>query len=142
MFPLAVPAGNPRKRQPRKLLSVRTYIAALLFSLAVELLFAGCNPSRHTYDPSLGKIDELLNTQLPAGTPRGRVQYFLKSRGYQLEDTTDKTTVRALVRHVDTETLQPSAAHVTFHFDARDRLTTYDLDPAPYELDPAPAAPF
>jgi len=135
MFPLAVTASKPHPSRSRKFSTRRTSVVALLFSLAVAWLLSGCSQSRHTYDPSLRKIDELLNTQLPTGTPRGRVQYFLKSRGYQLEDTADKTTVRALVRHIDTETLQPSAAHATFHFDRNDKLTTY-------ELDPAPATPF
>jgi hypothetical protein len=26
--------------------------------------------------------------------------------------------------------LQPEAAHVTFHFDANDKLTSYELEPA------------
>jgi hypothetical protein len=130
MPPLAVAAASPSPNQPERIPLLRTSVAALLFSLAVGLLFSGCNHNRHTYDPSLRKIDELLSAQLPVGTPRGRVQYFLKSRGYQLEDAADKTTVRALVRHVDPDTLQPSAAHATFHFDVNDKLATYELDPA------------
>jgi hypothetical protein len=103
-----------------------------VFSLLVVLaiLFSGCDRTRHTYDPHLRKIDELLSAHLPTGTPRGQVQYFLKSRGYQLESH-DKTVVRAVVRQVDTDTLQPAAARVTFHFDVNDKLTTYELEAVP-----------
>jgi len=132
MRSLAAPPINPHRRRLRRLPPLRLSAAALLFSLASGLLFSGCNHNRHTYDPRLRKIDELLNSNLPAGTTRGRVEYFLKSRGYEFEDVADKTTVRALVRHVDPGTLEPAAAHATFHFDPNGKLTSYDLDPAPF----------
>lgn len=91
----------------------------------------GCKRNAHTSDPHLQQIDEMLNTHLPPGTPRARVGYFLTSRGFKLDIVHDKYTVIAFVRHVDTDTLQPATARVTFHFDSNDKLTTYELQPAP-----------
>jgi hypothetical protein len=98
----------------------------LLLAVAV-----GCSTHTHTYDPKLRKIDELLDAQLPKGTSRSRVGFFLTTRGYKLEGSPDVHTVIAIVRHIDTETLQPSTARVIFHFDANDRLISYDLQRAP-----------
>jgi len=92
---------------------------------------AGCSSHTHTYDPKLRKIDELLDARLPKGTSRSRVGFFLTTRGYKVEGSPDVRTVIAVVRHIDTETLQPSTARVIFHFDANDRLISYDLQRAP-----------
>jgi hypothetical protein len=106
------------------------------FFLACAVLFVafsghGCKSAPHTSDSRLQKIDELLNTQLPQGTPRSRVEYFLNSRGYGLEDSPDKSSLVAVVRHIDTDTLQPATARVTFHFDSNDKLLSYELQVAP-----------
>jgi hypothetical protein len=106
------------------------------FFLACAVLFVafsghGCKSAPHTSDSRLQKIDELLNTQLPQGTPRSRVEYFLNSRGYGLEDSPDKNSLVAVVRHIDTDTLQPATARVTFHFDSNDKLLSYELQAAP-----------
>jgi hypothetical protein len=92
---------------------------------------AGCSSHTHTYDPKLRKIDELLDARLPKGTSRSRVGFFLTTRGYKVEGSPDVHTVIAVVRHIDTETLQPSTARVIFHFDANDSLISYDLQRAP-----------
>lgn len=107
-------------------------LPSLLFALVAIPVFAivGCKTNSHTSDSRLQKIDELLNAKLPKGTPMSRVTYFLTSRGYTIEDSPDKNSVVAIVRHVDTDTLQPSTAIVTFHFDANNNLTSYELQPA------------
>jgi hypothetical protein len=73
----------------------------------------------------------MLNTQLPSGTPRARVEYFLNSRGYKIEASSDKNSVVALVSHIDTDTLQPATARATFRFDPSDKLLSYDLQSTP-----------
>jgi hypothetical protein len=110
-----------------------TSIRFCLFCFLLSLSFAstGCKSPGHTSDPNLRKIDELLDAQLPKGTPRSRVTFFLSSRGYTMEDSGDPHTVVAVVRHVDTDTLQPATARVTFHFDDNDKLLSYNLIPAP-----------
>lgn len=90
----------------------------------------GCKSSAHTSDSRLRKIDEMLNSQLPKGTPRSRVQYFLGSRGDRLEGH-DKRSLVAVVRRIDTDTLQPATARITFHFDSNDKLISYELQSAP-----------
>ena len=87
----------------------------------------GCKGSGHTSDPRLRQIDEMLDTQLPAGTAKARVIFYLNSQGFSIEDSKDPHALVAVVRHVDTETLQPVSAAVTFHFDAEDKLKTYEL---------------
>jgi hypothetical protein len=109
-----------------RLLLALTRLVPLLFLTA-----GGCKPALHTTDPHLQKIDEMLNTQLPQGTPRSRVTYFLSSRGYKLEGSADKNSVIAVVRQVDTDTLQPATARVIFHFDSNDKLVSYELQAAP-----------
>jgi hypothetical protein len=94
------------------------------------LTAAGCKSGAHTSDPHLHAIDELLDKQLPKGSPRNRVELFLNTRGFPQEDSADKNAIVAVVQHVDTETLQPSTARVTFHFDANGRLASYELAPA------------
>ena len=91
----------------------------------------GCGRHVHTSDYRLLKIDEMLNKQLPPGTPKPRVVFFLNSRGYRIEVIPDKVTIVAVVRLIDTETLQPATARATFHFDSNDKLTSYELQPAP-----------
>jgi hypothetical protein len=104
---------------------------AALCALFLVLLSGGCkSSSSHTSNPQLRQIDEIVNKQLPPGSPMARVNFFLNSRGYQTEPAEDTHSIVAVIEHVDAETLQPSAARVTFHFDSNDKLLTYDLAPA------------
>ena len=109
---------------------------ALLLSTGGAVLFLafsiyGCKSNAHTSDSRLRKIDEMLNTRLPQGTPRSRLEFFLNSRGYQLKDSPDKKSLVAVVRQIDTDTLEPRTARVTFHFDLNDKLVSYELEAAP-----------
>lgn len=118
---------NPA-RQSAALLPFLQLACGALFLLAFSGI--GCKRNAHTADSRLQKIDEMLSAQLPTGTSKARVEYFLTSRGYKLEDSPDKSSLVAVVRHVDTDTLQPATARATFHFDASDKLISYDLQPA------------
>jgi hypothetical protein len=109
----------------------------LLCPVAAALLcfagVSGCHSGRgaHSLDPRLRKVDEMLSANIREGMSRVQVLHFLKSRGYQFEDQPDMASLRVLVRHVDAETLQPTIARATFHFNAQDRLASYELQPAP-----------
>jgi hypothetical protein len=102
---------------------------AALFLLGVFtiLAFAGCQQSGHTSDPRLKQIDTLLDSQLPAGTSKSRVSFYLSSQGFPLENTSDPSAIVAIIHRVDTETLQPVTARVTFHFDLSGNLKSYEL---------------
>jgi hypothetical protein len=109
------------------------FLCRLLLAVAMVLILGagGCKPSGlHTSDPKLKGIDELLAAQLPVGTPMSRVIFFLNSRGYAIGPSPDAHSIVATVHHINTDTLQPEAARITFHFDANDKLTSYDLEPA------------
>ena len=110
--------------------SVRTFLSAFLVGVFLALVLTGCKSSAHTSDPRLRQIDEMLDSQLPQGTARSRVIFFLSSQGFPLENTGDAKVIVATVHHVDTDTLQPATARVTFHFDASDKLKSYELDAA------------
>jgi hypothetical protein len=114
---------------------IRRQKSAWLSAAGTALLLAfsicGCKSNAHTSDSRLRKIDEMLNTGLPQGTPRSRLEFFLSSRGYKLEDAPDKNSLVALVRQIDTDTLEPRTARVTFHFDVHDKLVSYELEAAP-----------
>ena len=103
--------------------------AGVALSLAFSIY--GCKSKAHTSDSRLEKIDEMLNTRLPQGMPRSRLEFFLNSRGYTLEHSPDKNSLVAVVRQIDTATLQPRTARVTFHFDLNDKLVSYELQSAP-----------
>jgi hypothetical protein len=116
----------------------------LMLSLAIMILLVtvslnGCKrtSTAHTSELRLQKIDEMINSALPPGTPRTRVEYFLNSRGYRLEDSSEKNSVVAIVRRIDTDTLEPATARATFHFDSNDKLTSYELQSAP-DVPPRP----
>lgn len=115
----------------------------LLASLTLCLIVAasGCQGNSHTSDSHLRKIDETLAAQLPRGTGRARVEFFLRSRGFQQESSADPKDVVAIVRLVDTETLRPATARVTFHFDSLDKLITYDMQAAAHDAPLQPSAP-
>jgi hypothetical protein len=79
-------------------------------------------------------MDEMLASELPKGTSMARASYFLSSRGFRTVPATKPQTIIAIVRQIDTETLRPANARVTFHFDARDQLESYEMTSAPDEL--------
>jgi hypothetical protein len=109
----------------------QSFLLLTCVALLSLVLASGCKSHSHTSDSRLQKIDEMLNTQLPPGTPMSRVDHFLKSRGYTVEDSPDRNSLVAVVRHVDTDTLQPATARVTFHFDSNRNLVSYELQQAP-----------
>ena len=110
---------------------VITFLRQMLFvGVFLVLALAGCKTSAHTSDPRLRQIDDMLDTQLPQGTPKSRVIFFLSSQNFPVENTPDAKAVVAIVHRVDTDTLQPVTARVTFRFDASDKLKSYDLEPA------------
>jgi ATP-dependent 26S proteasome regulatory subunit len=111
--------------------NVRPFLMLVCVALMALLLGYGCRKNAHTSDSRLQQIDELLNKQLPPGTPLARVDHFLKSRGYIVQDSPDKNSLVALVRHIDTETLQPATARVTFHFDSNQNLISYEMQLVP-----------
>jgi hypothetical protein len=100
------------------------FAAGLLFLFA-----AGCGKSStEVTDPQLKPIQEMLNSQLPTGSSEGTVQQFLSARGYPIERASQPGTLVALIRHIDTEKLQPVTARVTFYFDANGRLNTTEIE--------------
>jgi hypothetical protein len=107
-----------------------SFLGSFLVGVFLALTLVGCKSSAHTSDPRLRQIDEMLDSQLPQGTPRSRVIFFLSSQGFPLENTGDAKVIVATVHHVDTDSLQPATARVTFHFDASDKLKSYELDAA------------
>lgn len=94
------------------------------------LIFAGCNQGKHTSNPRLRQIDDMLDAQLHPGATKARVTVYLDSQGFTIDNPIDSHTVVAIVRHVDADSLQPETARVTFHFDANDKLLSYELVPA------------
>jgi len=111
--------------------SPASFTGIFLLSILAIFPFAGCSRGRHTSDSRLRQIDDMLDAQLPAGSSRSKVSFYLSSQGFPLESTNDPHALVAIVHHVDTDTLRPETARVTFHFDDRDNLTSYELAAAP-----------
>ncbi len=98
-----------------------------LLAAALLLLLAGCGQERKVDDPQLKPIQDLLEANTPVGTPEATVSHFLAMRGYETEPSDKPGTIVAIIRHIDTEKLQPVTARVTFFFDANGKLNTYEL---------------
>ena len=116
-------------KYPRNLAMSSFPSLAGLFLLGVfaMLALAGCKQSGHTSDPRLRPIEEMLDSRLPAGTAKSRVMFYLSAQNFPVENTGDARAIVAIVHHVDTDTLQPATARVTFHFDTSDNLKSYEL---------------
>jgi hypothetical protein len=100
--------------------------ALALVGLSIFVL-AGCPKKLLPDDPQLRPIQEMLDTQVPPGTPRSNVSLFLDSQGYPLENSRKAGTLVAIIRKIDTQRLEPVTARVTFTFDASDKLTSVEL---------------
>jgi len=120
-----------RRNSARPPVPFQPFLLLACVAILLSLYASACKSQTHTSDVRLQKIDKMLSDQLPPGTTRGRVDYFLKSRGYTVEDSPDKDSLVAVVRQIDTDTLQPATARVTFRFDSNDKLISYELQPAP-----------
>ena len=104
---------------------LRTLVVAL--TVCAVFFSGGCKKALQVDDPQLKPIQNMLETELPAGTPESAVSQFLSTRGYQTEPSDKPGTLVAVIRHIDTEKLQPVTARVTFYFDANGKLNTYDI---------------
>lgn len=113
---------------PRASRPVSLPVRALTILLTAGVLFSsGCKKAFQVDDPQLKPIQNMLETELPVGTPEAAVSQFLSMRGYPTEPSDKPGTLIAIIRHIDTEKLQPVTARVTFYFDANGKLNTYDI---------------
>ena len=78
-------------------------------------------------DPQLKPIQEMIETQLPKGSTTERVTTFLSVRGYEQQPPEKPGTLVAIIRHIDTQTVRPVTARVTFSFDANGRLSGVEM---------------
>jgi hypothetical protein len=99
----------------------------LLGALMSCLLIVACGKNNEVDDPQLKPIQEMLNTNLPVGSSEGLVTNFLATRGYHPEREHKPGTIVTVIRHIDTERLQPVTARVTFYFNAQDKLDTTEI---------------
>jgi hypothetical protein len=122
--------------QHRTATSMTISARCAVLGLLLILPLVGCRGGRHTHNSRLREIDEMLDTRLPEGSTKSRVVIYLSSQGFPLQPSKDPRELVALVHHVDTETLKPVTALVTFHFDAADKLKSYNLVEAPDSIPP------
>jgi len=117
--------GLPPRCSHRRIAHPR---AALFFLLCMGLLFCpGCKQAFKIEDPQLKPIEEMLQKYVPIGTTEASVNQFLSSRGYPTEFPSKPGTIVAVIRHIDTQRLQPVTVRVTFFFDANGKLNTYEM---------------
>jgi hypothetical protein len=98
-----------------------------LITASLLLFFAGCQKTLRVSDPQLRPIQDMLDAQVPPGTPEERVLAFIAARGYPTEPSDKQGTIVVIIRHIDTERLQPVTARVTFFFDANNKLNTFEI---------------
>jgi hypothetical protein len=122
------------------------HVACPMILCAVILWATGCQKVERTNDPQLKPIQTMLDAQLPQGTPEANVLAFLNNRGFPVLPDGKQGTIVTTIRHIDTETVTPVTARVTFYFDANRRLNTYEMqrtfnERIPTQTAPADAAP-
>ena len=106
----------------------RRLSAGGLLILCVALLCtAGCQKMPRTDDPQLKPIQDMLDAQLPPGTPDTKVLTFLENRGFPVLPAGKQGTIVTNIRHIDSQTVTPVTARVTFYFDANRKLNTYEM---------------
>jgi hypothetical protein len=103
-----------------------SWYGAAVFAF-VMLCAAGCQKAPRTDDPQLKPIQDMLDAQVPPGTPEANVLTFLDTRGYRIQATGKQGTIVAIIRHIDTQTVTPVTAQVTFYFDANHKLNTFEM---------------
>src|SRR5579883_2962673 len=129
------------------LLRGRSPLWGITLICALLLWMGGCQKVERTNDPKLKPLQEMLDAQLPAGTPESKVLTFLDNRGYPVLPSGEPGTIVTSIRHIDQQTVTPVTARVTFYFDANRKLSTYELqrtfnDPLPKAKEqPAEAPP-
>ena len=115
------PIFHRRRIQSARALAIFvSFIAGLLF-------LGGCKGAFKVDDPRLKPIQAMLDEKLPVGSTEGAVVEFLSARGYPTEPPEKPGTLVSIIRHIDTEKLQPVTARVTFYFDANGKLNTYEI---------------
>lgn len=103
-------------------------LTAIYFLLGTLILLSACKQKPgEVDDPQLKPIQEMLQANLPIGVPDATVSHFLAMRGYPTEASQKPGTIVAIIRHIDTETMKPVTARVTFYFDANGKLNTYEI---------------
>lgn len=103
------------------------FLHGLFFVCAILPALSGCQSTPRTSDPQLKPIQDMLDEQLPAGTPEANVLAFLNNRGYPVLPAGKQGTIVTAIRHIDTQTVTPVTARVTFYFDANRKLNTYEM---------------
>jgi len=110
---------------------IRSRLRAVRFITLVTVLSAlsaaGCGKSLKASDPQLQPIQEMLDANLPPGTPTSVVNQFVSTHGYAVEPSGKADAMIVIIRHIDKQKLQPVTARVTFHFDANDKLVSTDI---------------
>jgi len=102
-----------------------------LLLMAVSLGFVGCKDTfKNAFkveDPQLKPIETMVQQNVPLGAPQAVVLEFLSARGYPTDNPTERDTIVGIIRHIDTEKMQPVTARVTFHFDKNGKLESFDV---------------
>jgi hypothetical protein len=120
---------NSLIRPVRKRFSV---VRRFFFLLAIVVLSSGgCRDSlKNAFkveDPQLKPIETMVQQNVPLGSTQAGVLEFLSARGYPTDNPTEPNTIVGIIRHIDTEKLQPVTARVTFYFDANGKLKSIDV---------------
>ena len=124
--------------------SIRQHL--LLFAAAC-LSLAACGSSGNVDDPELRQIQDMVDEQLPVGSPSSMVYQFANTRGYRVESAGRSDAMVVIIRHIDPQAVKPVTARVTFHFDATNKLVktdtvrTFNEPVPPAQAEPQPDRP-
>src|SRR5260370_7117606 len=96
--------------------SSRSIASLSLLGVFTMLALAECKHRGHTSDPRLRQIDQMLDSQLPAGTPKSRVSFYLSSQGFPPEKTRDPNDTPPVVPPVHPTPPHPPPLPLPFPF--------------------------
>lgn len=125
--PFRLNPGSRRKMQRDSRIRILQSVSLLALLSAIFFLATGCEKFLAPPDPALKPIQEMLEQQVPPGTPRSNVSLYLSTMGYEQEAATTPGTLVAIIRKIDMEKMEPLTARATFYFDAHDKLTKFEL---------------
>src|SRR5579883_3179945 len=89
------------------LLRGRSPLWGITLICALLLWMGGCQKVERTNDPKLKPLQEMLDAQLPAGTPESKVLTFLDNRGYPVLPSGEPGTIVTSIRHINQQRLLP-----------------------------------
>jgi hypothetical protein len=85
---------------------------------------SGCQQKQET---TTADVQEIVERELPVGTPLARAQEVLSSKGWEHSYIPAERTVRAMLRDTSSNALVKGSIQITLQFDDQKKLASHDV---------------